>query len=153
MTNTFMKVINRRAFFDYQILEKFEAGINLTGQEVKSVKGGHMSLGGSFVKIVGSEAYLVNSQIHPYINARIENYDPKRTRKLLLHKKEIISIKSKIDQSNLTLVPLECYNTTHGLLKLTIGLAKGKKQYEKREALRKKDLNRQAEEELRNKPV
>ena len=148
-----MKTTNRAAFFDYNILEKFEAGINLTGQEVKSVKGGHLSLEGSFVKIVGSEAYLVNAQVHPYINARIENYDPKRTRKLLLHKKEIIAIKSKIEQSNLTLVPLECYTTTHGLLKLTIGLAKGKKQYEKREALKKKDLDRQVEEEMRNKPA
>ena len=146
-----MKTTNRRAYFDYQILEKLEAGINLTGQEVKSVKGGHMSLDGSYVKIVGSEAYLVNAQIRPYLNARVENYDPNRTRKLLLHKKEIISIKSKIDQSNLTLVPLECYTTYHGLLKLTIGLAKGKKQYEKREALKKKDLDRQVEEELKGK--
>lgn len=146
-----MKTTNRRAFFDYQILEKIEAGINLTGQEVKSVKGGHLSLDGSYVKIVGSEAYLVNAQIHPYSNARVENYDPNRTRKLLLHKKETISLKSKIDQSNLTLVPLECYTTSHGLLKLTIGLAKGKKQYEKREALKKKDLDRQVEEELKGK--
>lgn len=146
-----MKIINKRAFFDYQILEKFEAGINLTGQEVKSVKGGHLSLEGSYVKILGSEAYLVNAQIHPYLNARVENYDPNRTRKLLLHKKEIIALKSKIGQSNLTLVPLECYNTAHGLLKLMIGLAKGKKQYEKREALKKKDLDRQVEEELKGK--
>lgn len=146
-----MKIINKKAFFAYQILEKFEAGINLTGQEVKSVKGGHLSLDGSFVKIVGSEAYLVNAQIHPYLNARVENYDPNRTRKLLLHKKEIISLKSKIEQSNLTLVPLECYTTSHGLLKLTVGLAKGKKQYEKREAIKKKDLDRQVEEELKGK--
>ena len=146
-----MKTTNRRAFFDYSILEKFEAGINLTGQEVKSVKGGHMSLDGSYVKILGSEAYLVNAQIHPYLNARVENYDPNRSRKLLLHKKEIISIKSKIDQSNLTLVPLECYTTSHGLLKLMIGLAKGKKQYEKRETLKKKDLDREVEEELKGK--
>ena len=146
-----MKITNRRAFFDYTIIEKFEAGINLTGQEVKSVKGGHLSLDGSYVKILGSEAYLVNAQIHPYLNARVENYDPNRTRKLLLHKKEIISLKSKIDQSNLTLVSLECYNTTHGLLKLTVGLAKGKKLFEKREALKKKDLDRQVEEELKGK--
>ena len=146
-----MKITNRRAFFDYTIIEKFEAGINLTGQEVKSVKGGHLSLDGSYVKILGSEAYFVNAQIHPYLNARVENYDPNRTRKLLLHKKEIISLKSKIDQSNLTLVSLECYNTTHGLLKLTVGLAKGKKLFEKREALKKKDLDRQVEEELKGK--
>ena len=146
-----MKIFNKKAYFDYQILEKFEAGIHLTGPEVKSVKGGHMSLDGAFVRIVGSEAYLVNAQIFPYINARPENYDPRRTRKLLLHKKEIIALKSKTEGSNLTLVPIECYNTTHGLVKLKIALAKGKKKFEKREAKKKKDLDRQTEEELRGK--
>lgn len=145
-----MKITNRRAFFDYNILEKLEVGIHLTGPEVKSVKGGHMSLEGAFVRIVGSEAYLVNAQIHPYLNARVENYDPRRTRKLLLHKKEIIALKTKT-QSGLTLIPISCYTTGHGLIKLDMAIAKGKKQYEKREALKKKDIDREIEEELRGK--
>ncbi|MBI4999694.1 SsrA-binding protein SmpB [Candidatus Gottesmanbacteria bacterium] len=116
-----MKITNRRAFYDFHLLEKLEAGIHLTGPEVKSVKGGHMSLDGAFVRIIGSEAYLVNAQIFPYPHARLENYDPRRTRKLLLHKKEIITLKSKT-QSGLTLVPLSCY-TKQGLVKLELALA------------------------------
>ncbi|TSC53109.1 MAG: SsrA-binding protein [Microgenomates group bacterium LiPW_16] len=144
-----MKVTNRRAYHDYHILERLEAGIHLTGPEVKSVKGGHISLEGAFVKIAGSEAYLINAQIYPYPHARLENYDPRRTRKLLLHKKEIIALKSKI-QSGLTLVPLSCY-TKQGLVKIELALARGKKRYEKREALKKRDLERELEEELRGK--
>src|SRR3989344_7476893 len=102
-----MKIINRRAFHDYNILETFETGIVLTGGEVKSVRGERITLEGSFVKIVGSEIYLVNAQIFPYPFARPENYDPKRTRKLLLHKREIVSLKSKLASTDLTLVPLE----------------------------------------------
>lgn len=145
-----MKITNRRAYHDYHILEKLEAGIHLTGPEVKSVKGGHMSLEGAFVRIIGSEAYLVNAQIFPYPHARLENYDPRRTRKLLLHKKEIIALKTKINQQDLTLVPLSCYNK-QGFLKLEIALARGKRKYEKREALKRKDLEREMEEELRGK--
>jgi len=141
-----MRVLNRRAFHDFHLLEKLEAGIHLTGPEVKSVKGGHMSLAGAFVRIIGSEAYLVNAQIHPYPHARLENYDPKRTRKLLLHKKEIIALKSKL-ASGLTLVPLSCY-TKQGLVKLELALARGKKKYEKREAIKRRDLERKMEEEL-----
>lgn len=146
-----MRIGNRRAYHDYQLLEKIEAGLELTGPEVKSVKEGHLSLEGSFVKIIGTEAYLVNAQIHPYSNAPAEGYDPKRTRKLLLHKKEIMALKGRLQQSNLTLVPLSCYTTRHSFIKLEIALARGKKQYEKREALKRKDLERQVEEELRGK--
>ena len=102
--------------------------------------------------MVGNEAYLVNAQIFPYTNARVEGYDPKRTRKLLLHKKEIISLKTKIAQSNLTLVPTACYNNK-SFVKLEIALARGKKQFEKREAIKKKDIQRQVEEELREKNI
>ena len=145
-----MKIVNRRATFDYTILDRFEAGIHLTGAEVKSLKGGHASLDGAFVRLMGSEAYLVNAQIFPYIYARAENYDPKRTRKLLLHKKEIVSIKSKVEGSNLTLVPLSWY-TRGPLVTLEVGLARGKKQYEKREAKRKEDQKRELEREYRGK--
>lgn len=145
-----MKITNRRAFHDYEILETKEAGIVLTGAEVKSVKGERMSLEGSFVKIVGSEICLVNAQIFPYPYARPEGYDPRRTRKLLLHKKEIISLKTKMASAKLTLVPLECYNS-HGIVKLKIGLAKGKKEYEKREKIRRRDIDREAQRELKGK--
>ena len=143
-----MNVVNRRAFHDYEILETFETGLVLTGAEVKSIRGGRISLEGSFVRILGSETYLVNAQIFPYPYARPENYDPKRTRKLLLHKKEIISLKTKIASSNLAVVPLECY-FSHGIIKLKIGLAKGKKEYQKREKLRRRDIERETQRELR----
>lgn len=142
-----MIIINRRAKRDYQILDTYEAGVNLTGAEVKSVKGGKMSLEGAFVKIVGSEINLVNAQIYPYPYARPEGYDPKRSRKLLLHKNEIISLKSKLQGSKLTIIPLECYNT-RGWIKLKIALAKGKKEYQKREKKRKRDIEREIEREL-----
>ncbi len=145
-----MNIQNKKALFDYTILERFEAGVALTGAEVKSIKGGHAQLDGSFVRIIGSEAYLVNAQIFPFLYARPEGYDPKRTRKLLLHKKELLSLKSKIEGANLTLIPLSWY--TKGLLvKLEVGLARGKKQYEKREVKRRKDQKRELEREFRGK--
>lgn len=149
-----MKISNRRAFHDYHILETYEAGIHLTGPEVKSVKGGRLSLEGSFIKIIGSEVYLINAQIFPYPYASPpaggEGYDSKRSRKLLLHKKEIIALKTKITQQALTLVPLECY-IAHGFVKLKISLAKGKKVYEKREKLKKRALEIDIKRELRGK--
>lgn len=145
-----MNIINHRARFDYTIQDRLEAGVHLIGSEVKSLRGGHAKLDGSFVRILGSEAYLVNAHISPYPFARIENYDPKRSRKLLLHKKELISLKTKLESANLTLVPLSWY-TKGSLVKLEIALARGKKQYEKRDAIKQRDLKRQVESELREK--
>lgn len=145
-----MKIVNRKAYRDFRILDRFEAGIKLIGSEVKSVKGGRMKLERAFVKIQGSEGYLVNAHIPPYPFARPEGYDSNRTRKLLLHKKEIIALKSKIEQKNLTIVPLSCY-TKGALIKLELGLAKGKKRWEKKEAKRRKDIEREVERELRGK--
>lgn len=142
-----MKITNRRAFYDYEILDRFEAGINLYGAEVKAVKLGHADLTGSFVRISGSEAYLINAKIFPYQYARPEGYDERRTRKLLLHKKEIISLKSKTAGSGLSLVPLALY-TKKNLLKLEVGLGKGKKAYEKKEAIKRRDIQRELQEEL-----
>jgi SsrA-binding protein len=143
-----MKITNRKAPFDYQLLDRFEAGINLFGAEVKAVRDGHVDLTASFVRFIGSEAYLVNANIFPYKYARPETYDERRTRKLLLHKKEIISLRSKMEGSSLTVVPVSVY-TTHGLIKIELALAKSKKKFEKREAIKKRDINRQIEEELR----
>ncbi len=143
-----MKIVNRRAYHDYHILGKIEAGIELTGPEVKSVKNGRMSFENSFVKITDSQAHLLNAHIPPYQFADQRDYDPTRNRKLLLHKKEIIALMTKMRQKKLTLVPLACY-TKAGWIKLKIGLAKTKKKYEKKEAKKRKDLKRETEKELR----
>lgn len=145
-----MEVTNRHAFQDYAIEEKYEAGIKLTGAEVKSVKEGKIILTGSYVKIVGNEVLLINATISPYKFSSYQNEDPKRTRKLLLHKKEILKIQTRLARTSLTIVPLKCY-TTHGLVKLEIALARGKKQYEKREELRKKAVQREVERIVRGK--
>jgi SsrA-binding protein len=145
-----MKITNRKATYDYQLFDRFEAGINLFGAEVKAVREGHVDLTGSFVRIIGSEAFLVNANIFPYKYARPETYDERRTRKLLLHKKEIISLKSKMEGSRLTVVPVSVY-TTHRLIKIELAFAKSKKKFEKRESIKKKDINRQIEEELKRK--
>jgi len=142
-----MKVVNRRASFDYQIQDHIEAGINLYGPEVKAVKFGQVDLTGSHVKIVGNEAYLINSRIYPYRFAQLENYDERRSRKLLLHKREIIALKSKLEGSGLSLIPLSVY-TTRGLIKVELALGKGKKKYQKKESIKKKDIQRDIEREL-----
>lgn len=142
-----MKITNKKAFFDYQLQDKFEAGINLFGYEVKSVRLGKADLAGSFVRIIGSEAYLVNAKIFPYQPGQIAGYEERRTRKLLLHKKEIISLKSKADGANLTLVPVSLY-LKNGFVKVEVALGKGKKKYEKRESIKKRDLKRSQEFDL-----
>ncbi|MEK7518003.1 MAG: SsrA-binding protein SmpB [Patescibacteria group bacterium] len=142
-----MKITNRRAFYDYRILERFEAGINLYGAEVKAVRLGHADLTGSHVRILGSEAYLINAKIFPYEYSRPEGYDERRTRKLLLHKREIIALKSKAEGQNLTIVPVSLYTTTH-LIKVELALAKGKKEFDKKQAIKKKDIQREIEQEL-----
>ena len=139
-----MKITNRRAYHDYQILEKVEAGIQLTGPEVKSVREGRASLVGSFVKIIGSEAYLVNALISLYQYTRPAGYDERRSRKLLMHKSELIALKTKVSGSSFSLVPLSMY-TKAGFIKLEVGLGKGKRRYEKRESLKRKDLQREIE--------
>lgn len=142
-----MKIVNRRAFYDYQILDRLEAGINLYGAEVKAVRLGHADLTGAHVRIMGSEAYLINAKIFPYKYSRPEGYDEKRTRKLLLHKREIIALKSKTEGQNLTLVPVSIY-TTKSFIKVEIALGRGKKQYDKKESIKKKDIERELEQEM-----
>lgn len=143
-----MKITNQRAFYDYEILDRFEAGINLMGAEVKAIRLGKVDLAGSFVKIQGTEAYLVNAKIYPYEYARPEGYDLKRTRKLLLHKKEILSLKGKTEATSLTIVPISVY-TTHNVIKAELALAKPKKQFNKKEAIRRRDIDRDTERILK----
>ena len=142
-----MKIVNRRAFFDYQLGERVEAGINLYGPEVKAVRLGHADLTGAHVRIMGTEAYLINARIFPYKYSRPEAYDEQRTRKLLLHKREIIALKSKTEGQNLTLVPISMY-TTKSFIKVEIALGKGKKKYDKKEAMKKKDIQREIEQAM-----
>lgn len=145
-----MQIFNKKAEFDYVLQDRFEAGINLLGAEVKAVRGGHADLSGSFVRFMGSEAYLVNAKIFPYKFARPDTYDERRTRKLLLHKKEIISLKSKMDSSSLTVVPVSLY-TTHNLIKLELALGKAKKKFEKKEAIKNRDIDRDIQEAIKGK--
>lgn len=142
-----MRIINKRATFDYVIGEKMEAGINLIGAEVKAVKLGHADLTGSHVRVMNSEAFLINAKIFPYEFARPENYDERRTRKLLLHKREIISLKSKSEGSGSAIVPISLY-LKHGLIKLELGIGKGKKQFDKKEAKKRADIDRDIDREL-----
>ncbi len=137
-----MKITNKRAFYDYEISDRFEAGINLIGAEVKAVRLGHADLSGSHVRIVGSEAYLVNARIFPYAYARPENYDEKRTRKLLLHKAEIIALKSKIEGANLTIVPISLY-LHNGFIKAELGIGKGKRKFDKKDVIKRRDRQRE----------
>lgn len=138
-----MKIANKKAFFDYELSDRFEAGIQLLGSEVKAVKSGHADLSGSFVRVIGSEAYLVNAKVFPYQYAQIENYQETRTRKLLLHKKEIIALKSKTQGAGMVLVPVSLYTHSNGIIKLEIALGKAKKKYDKRETIKKRDLQRE----------
>ena len=145
-----MKIINRKATYDYEIKEKLEAGINLLGAEVKAIRLGHADLSGSFIRIINGQACLMNAKIFPYKYARPDQYDPNRTRKLLLHKKQIISIKSKTEGANLTIVPISLY-TSGSLIKLEIALAKSKKKFDKKDSIKRKDINREIEQALRGK--
>lgn len=142
-----MRLYNRRARRDYQLFERFEAGISLLGPEVKSVKEGKISLDEALVRIKGGQASLLNAHIYPYRFAQTQTLDPRRDRKLLLHKKEILALEQKARQKNLTIVPISCY-TKRGLVKLEMALAKGKRQYEKREELKKRDIERILQQEL-----
>lgn len=136
---------NKKAYFNYEILEKIEAGIVLTGMETKSVKTGKANLAGSFAIIRDNKISLVNCSIPPYQPKNINFiYSPDRTKKLLLNKKEIGYLKGKIKQQNLTLIPLRMYNK-HGLIKIELGLAKGKKKFDKRETIKKRESKRKIE--------
>lgn len=133
---------NRRAYYDYEILDKIEAGINLTGFEVKAAKSGKISLGGSYARTIDGDVYLVGADIEPYQpNNTPEGYEGQRDRRLLLTKKEIASLSGKIKESGLTLVPLRAYIKGR-LVKVELGLAKSKKKQDKREAIKKRDVQR-----------
>ena len=132
---------NRKAFHDFLIFEKYVAGIVLTGTEIKSIRKGTLNLKDSFAKIEDNEVFLYNMHISTYEQGNRYNHAPDRVRKLLLTKKEILKILGKIKKENYTIVPLELF-LSHGFAKIEIGLAKGKKLYDKREAISKKSQDR-----------
>jgi SsrA-binding protein len=139
---------NRKARFEYFLLEDFEAGISLKGSEIKSIRAGQISIAEAYIQIEGSRAWLMNAHIAPYDPASRENHDPKRKRQLLLHRKEIDKIWQEIKSRGLTVIPTEVY-LKDGKAKLNISLAKGKKLYDKRQEIAKKDLQREMERERR----
>ena len=140
---------NKKAKFEYEILETFEAGLMLTGAEVKSVRGGKMSLLGAYVTISRGAVWLVGGHIQRYPQAGPQpDYDPERTKKLLLHKREINKLAGKLEQKGLTLVPLSVY-TKGSKLKLSFGLARGKKQFEKRETIKRRESDREIRRSLK----
>ena len=135
---------NRRARHDYQILERFEAGIVLTGSEVKSLRQGRASLNEAFARIRSGEAWLENLHIPPYEQGEKRGYDPLRDRKLLLHRREIERLIGKQQEQGLALVPMRLY-FSHGLAKVELGLGRGKREFEKREAIAKREHQREME--------
>ena len=148
--STTPRIRNKKAWHNYEILDKFEAGISLQGSEVKSLRAGNAELNGSYAKIVRGECYLIGSKIEQYQQADYNNHKPDRDRKLLLHKQEINRIISKIDQKGYALIPLALYFNSRGLVKVEIDLARGKKLYDKRDTLRQKDQARDLQRSIRN---
>jgi len=142
---------NRKAFRDYHILETFEAGIALLGTEVKSLRNHHASLDESFAKVEKEEVFLYNCHINPYEHGSIFNPEPKRTRKLLLKRSQIRDVLSKTETKRFVLVPLKLYFNKRGLVKVELALAKGKRQYDKRETIKARDHQREMQRAMRKK--
>jgi SsrA-binding protein len=143
-----MEINNRKVRFDYEILEDIESGIVLTGTEIKSIKDGKANLKDSYAIIRNGEVFLLNMHISHYKEGNIFNHEETRTRKLLLHKKEILKLRDKLDLQGLTLVPLKLY-FKRNKAKILLGLGKGKKTYDKRESIKEKDIKRNLEKEYK----
>lgn len=141
-----MEIANRKAHFDYEILKEIECGIELKGSEIKSIRKGNANLKDCYGRIKNGEVYVINMFIGKYEEANNFNHDERRSRKLLLHKSEILRLKSEVEESGLTLVPLKMY-LKHDKVKLLLGLCRGKKLYDKRESIKKKDLEREQRRE------
>jgi len=140
---------NKKAYFDYEILEKYEAGLVLTGSEVKSIRKGSVSLKSAYVTFHGNNALLTNVHIPKYPYSTLKNYDPERSRKLLLKIKEINYLRGKSQEKGLTIVPLSLYNKGRHV-KLEIAVVRGKKKFDKRESIKKRELNREIGKRLKN---
>jgi SsrA-binding protein len=141
--------LNRTASFNYDLLETFEAGIALQGSEVKSIRDGRISLKESYAEVKNGEVFLISAHISPYEAANRFGHDPKRDRKLLLHRREIKRLTGKIKEKGLTLVPIKVLLNDRGRVKVEIALAKGKKTYQKREAIKTREVERELRAELK----
>jgi SsrA-binding protein len=142
---------NRKAFHDYFIEEKFEAGIVLQGTEVKSLREGRVNLQDSYASVREGEMFLHNCHVSPYSHGNIMNHDPTRVRKLLLHKTEINKLLGKTQQKGLTLIPLRIYFSKRGHAKVELGLAKGKKLYDRRESIKAREAGREVQRAIKEK--
>lgn len=147
-----MKIVatNRKAKYDYFLTDYFEAGIVLKGTEIKSVRANQVSLAQSYVQIYSNEAWLIDAYIAPYEHAGIFNHDPRRKRKLLLHRREIRKLGVQIQQKGMTIVPTRMY-LKQGLAKVEIAVAKGKKQFDKRQTIAKRDTEREISRQIKHK--
>jgi SsrA-binding protein len=141
--------VNKTAFFNYEIVETFEAGIELVGSEVKSIKEGRISLKESYAEIQGDEAFLLNCHVSPYEPANRFNHDPLRPKRLLLHRREIRRLIGKIREKGLTFVPTKVLVNAKGRIKLEVCLAKGKRTYEKKEVIKERERNRELRAEIK----
>lgn len=139
---------NRKAFFNYEVLDRLEAGVSLRGTEVKSIREGGLSFRDSFVEFKGGELFLVGCRIAPYSHGNLLNHPEGRDRKLLLHKNEILKLGGKATEKGLTIIPLRAY-FKQGRVKLEIGLARGKRAHDKRETLKRKDIERETRQAIR----
>lgn len=145
-----VEIKNKKAYFDYEILEEIETGVVLTGTEIKSIRNSNVNLKDSYAVIRNGEVYLLNMHISEYKQGNIFNHEETRTRKLLLHKKEILKLRDKIELNGNTLVPLKLYFKGNKV-KILLGLAKGKKTYDKRETIKERDISREIKKEMKNK--
>lgn len=144
-----MEINNRKAKYDYEILSTIECGIVLTGTEIKSIRNGNANLKDSYAVIKGNEVFILGMHVSEYKEGNIFNHDEKRTRKLLLHKKEILKLFNKVELDGNTLVPIKLYFKGNKA-KILLGLAKGKKTYDKRETIKQRDINREVQKQLKN---
>jgi len=139
---------NRRALYEYHVLEKVEAGIALVGSEVKSIREGNLSLTDSYARVDGDEVYLLNCHIAEYKNAASFGHEPRRKRKLLLHRGEIRKLERRVEEKGCTLVPLRVFFNARGFAKVEIGICKGKQTHDKREAIKSRDVDREMRREI-----
>jgi len=139
--------VNKKAYHNFELVEKIEAGLSLVGSEVKSLRAGAADLNGSYARIINDECFLLGATIAQYEQAGERNHEPLRKRKLLLHRREILKISTKLEQRGFTLVPLRIYFSSRGLAKIELGLARGKRQYDKRKTIAERqtkiDIDRQ----------
>jgi len=140
---------NKKAYHLYHIEDQIEAGLVLQGTEVKSLRAGNVSMGDSFVRPVGDELFLVNLHISPYRQGGYANHDPLRRRKLLLHRREIKRLKGKVRERGFTLVPLKIYFNDRGFAKVLLGLCRGKRLHDRREAIRKREERREIQRHMK----